>query len=125
MARARRLPNLPHSFRRLCRPGDPPSLALATPDFVSRPEASAAAVAALTLRYETEYFEMNHLTDQQYLCKATIGDRPKETVVGVPHHGQFVFVYFDNVSVRFGERTVVENNSATSFLVTELKGQKL
>ena len=54
MARARRLPNLPRAWRRLCRPGDPPGLALATPDFVSRPEASAAAVAALTLRYETE-----------------------------------------------------------------------
>ncbi len=66
---------------------------------------------------------MNHLADQLYLCKVCIGDRFKETVVGVPHHVQCVYGYIgDVVRARFGEQAVIEKTMATSFMVKDQEG---
>ncbi len=66
---------------------------------------------------------MNHLADQQYLCKVSMGDRCKETVVGVPHHVQCVYGYIGNVvRARFGTQAVIEKTVATSLLVKDQKG---
>ena len=68
---------------------------------------------------------MNHLADQQYLCKVCMGDRFKETVVGVPHHVQFVYGYLgDVVRARFGAHAVIKKTMATSFLMKDQKGQE-